>query len=92
MGGDSGDLGLSKTTRGEVDREHVKDAVAGLDGGLSGSGREAALPADCLFDPVERFVRREDECVYEWLPSFLDSPGGVGGRSPVSSYENEVFP
>ena len=70
----------------------MKDAVAGLDGGFSGNGREAAYPTDCLFDPVEGFARRGCGCVYEWFPSFLESPGGVGGRSPGSSYENEFFP
>ena len=90
IGGDNGDFGLPcADVSGDEGREHVFDAVTGLDGGFSGSGREAAVPAERALDAVAWFGRSPSGS--GWLLSIFDSPGGVGGRSPESSYENEVF-
>lgn len=87
-GGDNGDFGLTcADCGGDDEREHVFDIIAGLEGGFAGIGRQAAFPADCALDLVVGCAWNECVC----LLSFLDNLGGVGGRSPESSSENEVL-
>jgi len=89
-GGDNGDFGLPCAgSDGDDGREHVSDIDTGLDGGFAGIGRDATFPFEEDFGPDVGFPRRGCGC--ERLLSFLEGPGGVGGRSPESSYENEVF-
>ena len=89
VGGDKGDLGLpSPDSGGEDGREHVRDTVAGLDGGFAGSGRVVAFPAERALDlGKESFF---DVCAIVSSVRSMEYSGGVGGRSPQSSDENEV--
>ena len=62
-GGDSGEVGLPCLGGGgEGEREHSLETVAGLDGGFTGSGREAASPADRDLVPAEPLSR--SACVF----------------------------
>jgi hypothetical protein len=87
-GGDKGDLGLPCVGRGEADRELGSLSIAGLDGGLAGIRRGAALSTVKFF--VESHGGSDRSGCGRSL-SILGCPRGVGGRSKVNAFEAELF-
>lgn len=86
-GGDNGDVGLACVGSGERVGTQAVEVITGLDGGLEGIRRESALPFAVLVASNGRFA--SSGC--GWLFFVLGRSGGVGGRSPVSSSEQDAF-